>query len=64
MSRCFPFPPPGYEKKATAQDVDVLTKVNVLSLYSQYAFCFIIKIWDAKMNFLVSCIGVKCALII
>ncbi|KAL2954970.1 hypothetical protein AAZX31_18G001800 [Glycine max] len=26
MSRCFPFPPPGYEKKATAQDVDVLTK--------------------------------------
>ncbi|KAL5992108.1 hypothetical protein ACLOJK_013022 [Asimina triloba] len=26
MSRCFPFPPPGYEKEARSDDVDVLTK--------------------------------------
>ncbi|KAK9159904.1 hypothetical protein Syun_006245 [Stephania yunnanensis] len=26
MSRCFPFPPPGYEKKARTDDVDLLTK--------------------------------------
>ncbi|KAH1147871.1 hypothetical protein GYH30_042827 [Glycine max] len=31
MSRCFPFPPPGYtnkgyEKKATTEDVELLTK--------------------------------------
>ncbi|KAL6188851.1 hypothetical protein ACLB2K_040242 [Fragaria x ananassa] len=26
MSRCFPFPPPGYEKKARTDDVDVLKK--------------------------------------
>ncbi|XP_010274071.1 PREDICTED: myb-like protein X [Nelumbo nucifera] len=26
MSRCFPFPPPGYEKKARTDDADVLTK--------------------------------------
>ncbi|XP_050373627.1 uncharacterized protein LOC126791248 [Argentina anserina] len=26
MSRCFPFPPPGYEKKARADDVNVLKK--------------------------------------
>ncbi|KAF8394021.1 hypothetical protein HHK36_020223 [Tetracentron sinense] len=26
MSRCFPFPPPGYEKKARANDADILTK--------------------------------------
>ncbi|KAK3182781.1 hypothetical protein Dsin_030067 [Dipteronia sinensis] len=26
MSRCFPFPPPGYEKKATIEDKDLLTK--------------------------------------
>ncbi|KAL5562160.1 hypothetical protein UlMin_031907 [Ulmus minor] len=26
MSRCFPFPPPGYEKKATLGDTDLLTK--------------------------------------
>ncbi|KAE8732463.1 Electron transport complex protein rnfC, putative isoform 3 [Hibiscus syriacus] len=26
MSRCFPFPPPGYEKKASADDVDFLKK--------------------------------------
>ncbi|XP_077226798.1 uncharacterized protein LOC143860145 [Tasmannia lanceolata] len=26
MSRCFPFPPPGYEKKARNDDVDLLTK--------------------------------------
>lgn len=32
MSRCFPFPPPGYEKKARTDDVDVLKKVNLLSL--------------------------------
>ncbi|GKV28656.1 hypothetical protein SLEP1_g37678 [Rubroshorea leprosula] len=26
MSRCFPFPPPGYEKKARTNDVDLLKK--------------------------------------
>ncbi|KAE8712274.1 Detected protein of confused Function [Hibiscus syriacus] len=26
MSRCFPFPPPGYEKKARTNDVDLLNK--------------------------------------
>ncbi|XP_059448087.1 uncharacterized protein LOC132179384 [Corylus avellana] len=26
MSRCFPFPPPGYEKKARTEDVDLLKK--------------------------------------
>ncbi|KAJ8749155.1 hypothetical protein K2173_018624 [Erythroxylum novogranatense] len=26
MSRCFPFPPPGYEKKATIDDTDLLAK--------------------------------------
>ncbi|XP_034922932.1 uncharacterized protein [Populus alba] len=26
MSRCFPFPPPGYEKKARSDDVDLLEK--------------------------------------
>ncbi|KAL4192589.1 hypothetical protein AMTRI_Chr06g172750 [Amborella trichopoda] len=26
MSRCFPFPPPGYEKKARGDDVELLTK--------------------------------------
>ncbi|KAL5794752.1 hypothetical protein ACOSP7_003346 [Xanthoceras sorbifolium] len=26
MSRCFPFPPPGYEKKARIEDKDLLTK--------------------------------------
>jgi hypothetical protein len=31
MSRCFPFPPPGYEKKARTEDVDLLKKVNCLS---------------------------------
>ncbi|XP_038991797.1 uncharacterized protein LOC120115105 isoform X2 [Hibiscus syriacus] len=29
MSRCFPFPPPGYEKKARTNDVDLLNKVTV-----------------------------------
>ena len=46
MSRCFPFPPPGYEtkptiddtapagyeKKPTIDDTDLLTKVYMLSL--------------------------------
>lgn len=27
MSRCFPFPPPGYEKKSRAEDADLLKKV-------------------------------------
>lgn len=31
MSRCFPFPPPGYEKKARNEDTDLLTKVYILS---------------------------------
>lgn len=31
MSRCFPFPPPGYEKKAKTEDVDLLKKVHLLS---------------------------------
>ncbi|GLT52365.1 hypothetical protein SLA2020_257130 [Shorea laevis] len=26
MSRCFPFPPPGYEKKASTHDLDILKK--------------------------------------
>ncbi|KAJ8899352.1 hypothetical protein K2173_018326 [Erythroxylum novogranatense] len=26
MSRCFPFPPPGYEKKVTIDDIDLLAK--------------------------------------
>ncbi|KAI3518563.1 hypothetical protein L1887_07368 [Cichorium endivia] len=26
MSRCFPFPPPGYEKKPTTNDIDLLKK--------------------------------------
>ncbi|XP_007034234.2 PREDICTED: myb-like protein X [Theobroma cacao] len=26
MSRCFPFPPPGYEKKARTDDVDIIKK--------------------------------------
>ncbi|OMO88538.1 hypothetical protein COLO4_20222 [Corchorus olitorius] len=26
MSRCFPFPPPGYEKKARTDDADLLKK--------------------------------------
>lgn len=29
MSRCFPFPPPGYEKKTTLDDTDLLTKVHM-----------------------------------
>ncbi|KAL7172813.1 hypothetical protein ACSBR2_032313 [Camellia fascicularis] len=28
MSRCFPFPPPGYEKKARLSDTDLLTKAK------------------------------------
>lgn len=28
MSRCFPFPPPGYEKKPTTDDLDLLKKVS------------------------------------
>jgi hypothetical protein len=33
MSRCFPFPPPGYEKKARSDDVDLLEKVHTLAFY-------------------------------
>lgn len=29
MSRCFPFPPPGYEKRAIIDDTDLLTKVYI-----------------------------------
>uniref|UniRef100_A0A2P2JKK2 Uncharacterized protein n=1 Tax=Rhizophora mucronata TaxID=61149 RepID=A0A2P2JKK2_RHIMU len=32
MSRCFPFPPPGYEKKDIIDDTDLLAKVDILSL--------------------------------
>ncbi|KAK2973601.1 hypothetical protein RJ640_027511 [Escallonia rubra] len=32
MSRCFPYPPPGYEKKARPEDIDLLKKVNHFSL--------------------------------
>ncbi|RZC12580.1 hypothetical protein D0Y65_012379 [Glycine soja] len=28
MSRCFPFPPPGYGKKAITDEVDLLKKVS------------------------------------
>lgn len=31
MSRCFPFPPPGYEKRARIDDTDLLTKVYISS---------------------------------
>ncbi|PPS05829.1 hypothetical protein GOBAR_AA14818 [Gossypium barbadense] len=34
MSRCFPFPPPGYEKKARTDDVDLLNKVNTEKKFS------------------------------
>ncbi|KAG7026087.1 hypothetical protein SDJN02_12586 [Cucurbita argyrosperma subsp. argyrosperma] len=30
MSRCFPFPPPGYEKKSRAEDADLLKKTFVV----------------------------------
>lgn len=33
MSRCFPFPPPGYEKKARTDDADLLKKVNLFFLH-------------------------------
>lgn len=33
MSRCFPFPPPGYEKKARIENEDLLKKVNTIFLY-------------------------------
>lgn len=32
MSRCFPFPPPGYERKTKAVDTDLLKKVNTNAL--------------------------------
>lgn len=28
MSRCFPFPPPGYERKTKEDDTDLLKKVK------------------------------------
>lgn len=32
MSRCFPFPPPGYEKKIRADEADPLIKVHMSTL--------------------------------
>jgi hypothetical protein len=29
MSRCFPFPPPGYEKKIRTDEADPLVKVHM-----------------------------------
>lgn len=37
MSRCFPFPPPGYEKK-TVVDTDLLNKVHIFSLIKVIAW--------------------------
>ncbi|KAF9663491.1 hypothetical protein SADUNF_Sadunf17G0056000 [Salix dunnii] len=34
MSRCFPFPPPGYEKKTRSDDVDLLKKVFISCVLS------------------------------
>ncbi|MBA0628764.1 hypothetical protein Godav_023424 [Gossypium davidsonii] len=38
MSRCFPFPPPGYEKKARTDDADFLKKVNTV-YFCSVTFC-------------------------
>lgn len=32
MSRCFPFPPPGYEKKIRTEEADSLIKVHMSTL--------------------------------
>lgn len=37
MSRCFPFPPPGYENKPKAENLDLLTKVPPLA-FIHYIF--------------------------
>ena len=36
MSRCFPFPPPGYEKKARPDDADLLKEVSPLTFFAIY----------------------------
>lgn len=33
MSRCFPFPPPAYERKDRIDDIDLLAKVYMLSFF-------------------------------
>ena len=33
MSRCFPFPPPGYEKKISTDEAHSLIKVTICSLF-------------------------------
>lgn len=33
MSRCFPFPPPGYERKARNDHEDLLEKVKFTNLF-------------------------------
>ncbi|MBA0664453.1 hypothetical protein Goklo_004450 [Gossypium klotzschianum] len=44
MSRCFPFPPPGYEKKARTDDADFLKKVNTVYL-------FIVMVLESDLGF-------------
>ena len=55
MSRCFPFPPPGYEKKARTDEVDLLKKVNILFLYSHHTLSLANIFFDTKWSFIVSC---------
>ncbi|KAF7807742.1 myb-like protein X [Senna tora] len=42
MSRCFPFPPPGYAKKTKTDDVDLLKKLGVLSRVCNQCCCVLI----------------------
>ncbi|MBA0875766.1 hypothetical protein Goshw_002927 [Gossypium schwendimanii] len=44
MSRCFPFPPPGYEKKARTDVADFLKKVNTVYL-------FIVMVLESDLGF-------------
>ncbi|CAN0897970.1 hypothetical protein LINGRAHAP2_LOCUS19432 [Linum grandiflorum] len=39
MSRCFPFPPPGYEKKTKVDDTDLIAKLFLLSIISDCCLC-------------------------
>lgn len=58
MSRCFPFPPPGYEGKSRTDDVDLLKKVNTIFLYC--ANCLTCHYLECKTGFLCE-LSVKCA---
>ncbi|KAE9587855.1 hypothetical protein Lalb_Chr23g0278371 [Lupinus albus] len=59
MSRCFPFPPPGYEKKARIDNVDLLKKVYILFLYSLYILFDLSFFGDAIMKFILSWIALN-----